>query len=420
MSTYKLSRHVQAGTGFILVGLFYLYQMILQVSPNALNLYLAHDFLVTEHRLGLLSSAFYFSYMVMQVPAGILLDKFGVHRMLLWACLICSISTIIFSLTPYFFLASVSRLGMGIGASFAFLSGLKFIINWFPQRFLTFFTGLFASFGMIGGLIGESILSSFIMDFGWRKTMLYIGLLGLILMGLLWKFIGDTPQLKYVNIERTPNQLEKNFKKIYCNQQLWLISFYIGILSVGPLILVSLYGIPFLTIKYNLPIDNAGHIIAFIFIGIIAGDLFWGWIADYTKRRLPPIIISAIFTPLFLYLFVHFSFSMSCLSVMLFLLGVSYSASLPVYSIARETSSPECIGATLGVVNTFYSLGITLILPLFGRLLDFFGHGNDIGHKYVYTLVDYTKAFTFVIFFVSMTLILLPFIKETYSKKTMH
>ena len=399
-----------------LAAIFYLYQMILQISPNSLNTELLTEFAVSEHRLGLFTSAFYFSYMLMQIPVGFLLDKFGVHRMMIISCSLCSCGNILFSVTPYFFLASVSRLIMGVGAAFAFLSGLKLIINWFPKRFMTVVTGLFSALGMFGGLIGESLLSDLMVNFGWRKIMFFLSIFGLSLTCLIWKFICDTPKVKYLPVDNTHRTFIDGLQQVVQNKQIFLVAIFLGLLSTSPMLLASLYGIPFLSIKYNIKIDSAGSVIAFIFVGIMVGNIFWGWVSDYNKRRLPPMIFSAIFSPLLLFILVNHSFPLKYLSFLLFFLGMTYSGAIPVFSIAREISKPELNGIALGLVNAFDCLGITILLPLFGRFLDIFGHVNSLGNQYVYTLMDYTKVFNIVIFIVVIPLMLIPFIKETYAK----
>jgi MFS family permease len=397
--------------------------MILQVSPDVLGPYLMDKFSVSEHRLGFLTAAFYFSYMVMQIPAGILLDRFGPHRMLTLSALICALSSILFSITPYLFLASIARLFMGIGSSFVFIGSLKLIAAWFPKKRFTGMVGLLMTFGMLGGVIGEAPLSRVVEYIGWRESMFLLGFFGIIQTLLVFLLIKDSPSSSSIS-EQDSSESKKLFcffcekgRELFRNKQLWLVSVYTGILSIAPMMLSSLYGIPFLVAKYDIPETTAARMISLIFIGILIGCPFWGWLTDRMERRLPPMLMAAIFTPLILLILAYFSLSLVMASILLFALGFFGCASLPAFSIVREINRPEYTGTALGVLNTFDTLGVTIMLPLFGRFLDVFGSGVIHQHAYVYGIVDYQISLTFIVVIMMVSLMLLPFIEETYAKE---
>ena len=62
--------------------IFYFYEFLLQVSPGVMASELMHDFAITSHTLGFLSGIYYYSYSPMQLPCGILMDRFGPHKIL--------------------------------------------------------------------------------------------------------------------------------------------------------------------------------------------------------------------------------------------------------------------------------------------------------------------------------------------------
>lgn len=422
MKSKKLApTNKQAWLIFTICSLFYFYQIVLQVSPDVLGPDLMANFSVSEHRLGLLSAAFYFSYMIMQIPAGILLDRFGAHRVLSLAALLCTISSILFSVAPYFFVASVARLGMGIGASFTFIGSLKLISAWFPANRFTFIIGLLSTIGMIGGVIGEAPLSRLVEYIGWRESMFFLGGIGVILSLLIYWLIKDASSPLSVTSEQEPPSsfcvfCEKG-RQLFRNKQLWLVSVYTGILAIAPMMLSSLYGVPFLVAKYGISDIMAARMISLIFIGVIIGSPFWGWLSDRMERRLPPMLMAAILAPLLLLILAYFSFSLVTARILLVALGFFSCASLPAFSIVREINRPEYTATALGVLNTFETLGVTLMLPLFGRFLDIFGTGIVHHHAYVYGLADYQTSLSLVVIITVVSLVLIPFIEETYAKE---
>jgi MFS family permease len=405
----------QAFIIFILASLFYFYQIILQVSPDVLSPYLIAKFSVSEYRAGLLTSAFFFAYMLMQIPVGILIDKWGTRRTISFASVLCALGALLFSIAPYFFVASISRLVMGVGAAFSYIAGLKLISEWFPKKSFSFMMGLLSTIGMFGGILGEAPLARLVEQIGWQESMFFLSLVGLVISGLIFLFIKNAPLSINAPIQQELSDSSKYRKAIFHNKQLWFASFYVAITSIPPIILTSLYGVPFLRDKYNISELNAAQMISFIFIGFMIGGPAWGWFSDFIKRRLPLLYITAITTPLILFLIVYCRVSIDTVNLLLFSLGFFSYGSIGAFSIVQETNRPQCLGTALGVLNMFDGLGVALMLPIFGRLLNVYG--KHVPHKatYVYGLVDYQHAFAIVIAMMIIPIILLKFIKETHA-----
>ncbi len=401
---------------FLLASLFYFYQMILQVSPDVLGPHLIERFSVSEHRLGLLTSVFFFAYMLMQIPGGILLDRWGAHRMLSLASLLCAIGACLFSIAPYFFLASISRLLIGIGAAFAYIGGLKLISNWYSGKRFSLMMGLLSTIGMFGGIVGEAPLAKLIEHVGWRESMFILSLIGLGVSSLIFFFIKDTPLSSFVERQDTPTLSSQQKQEVFHNKQLWFTSFYESIISIIPIILTSLYGVPFLKDKYALDEVHASRIISVIFIGFMIAAPAWGWFSDYIRRRLPPMYAAAIASPLLLFLLVYCSFPLPVVALLLFLLGFFSYGSITAFSTIHEIIRPQYLATALGFLNMFDDLGAAFMLPIFGRLLDAFGHPSHQHLINVYSLQDYQDVFMIVIAIMIIPIILLRFIKETHAK----
>lgn len=401
---------------FLLASFFYFYQMILQVSPDVLGPYLMEKFSVTEHRLGMLTSAYFFAYMLMQIPVGILLDRWGAHRMLSLASCLCALGSFLFSIAPHFYIASLSRLLIGVGAAFAYIGGLKLVSNWFPGQRFSLMMGLLSTIGMFGGIIGEAPLAEVIEQIGWRESMFCLGLIGLAISLLMLFFIRETPFSVYSEKQDIPTLSKQQKQEVFHNKQLWFASFYESIISIPPIILTSLYGVPFLKDKYGLDEVTASRIISIVFVGFMVSGPFWGWFSDYIKRRLPPMYAAAIGSPVILFLLIYFSFPLPIVGLLLFSLGFFSYGSITAFSTIHEITRPQYLGTALGMLNMFDDLGAAFMLPIFGRLLGLFGTPTYSHSTYTYALTDYQHVFMILIAIMIIPIILLRFIKETYAK----
>ena len=91
-----------------------MYEFFLRVVPSALNQELMRDFHMDAAGLGVISAFFYYGYTPMQIPAGMLADRWGPRKLLTWAVLLCAASIGVFSTTQSFFLLSAARFIMGL------------------------------------------------------------------------------------------------------------------------------------------------------------------------------------------------------------------------------------------------------------------------------------------------------------------
>ncbi len=407
---------IRAWLIFSLCSFFYCYQYALQVSTDGLATDLVHTFSVNDHRLGLLSAAFFLTYTLMQIPAGILIDRFGPHRLLTFACMACASGCLVFAIAPHFYITSIARLIMGIGSAFVFIGSLKLMGHWFPKKYFTLYVGLLSTIGLLGAILGEAPFVKLVAHLGWRNSMFILGLLGCVLTIAIWSLIQNHPHTM-VSEQTKTFQPTVNLATIFKNQQLWLVALYTGILSISTTVLCSLYGIPLLMAKLSIDEVMAAKMTSLILIGMAIGSAFWGWWSDYLQRRLPPMICAAIFSPLLLALIIYAPIThFAMLGILLVNFGFFSCGSLPAFSIIYEIHSLKQAATALSVINTFDMLGTTLALPLLGRLLVHFKTLAIQNGTPITMMTDYKIAFTFLIGIMIISIGLLFFINETHAK----
>ncbi len=397
--------------------LFYFYQSIIRVSSSGVGPHLAHEFSVSEHRLGALSAAFYLSYMLMQIPVGITLDRFGARRLLPWMTLVCALGCILFAVAPYFAIASISRMFIGFAAAYSFIGCMKLINNWFPSNRLSLLTGIIYAIGAIGAILGEEPLSYMVDHIGWRNSMLILGCFGIGLSSLLFLVIKDTPSGECIILKKPLNIYRKELGEVFHNKQLWLIGAYISFVAMPIYTLSSLWGVPFMMARYQLNDTTAASAISFIFLGGILGASLWGALSDYLKRRIPFLCIAAFTPAILLIIIIYYPFNHFIIPCMLlFAFGFFNSAYLPAYAVICERMKPTQTATALGMVNMISTFVVMVSLPLLGRLLDVFWSGKMNAGVRVYQLADYQISMTVIVVLIAISLCFLYFIKETHGK----
>ena len=97
---------------------FFLIEYFVRISPSVMAPQLLEDFHTNALGLGSLSAFFYYAYIMMQIPAGIMTDRFGPSKLLQIASLLCAIGSILFALTGNLQIATFSRFIIGFGSAF--------------------------------------------------------------------------------------------------------------------------------------------------------------------------------------------------------------------------------------------------------------------------------------------------------------
>ncbi|MCB1081403.1 MAG: MFS transporter, partial [Chlamydiia bacterium] len=195
----------------ILGGLFVFYQTILLVSRRALFPDLAEAFHVSMSDLQLISTGYFYACLLSFIPAGILIDKYGIRHPNSLAIIICAIGALIFGLSPNVTVSFYSRILIGIGGCFSVLTVLKLSLEWFSPLYFASLNGLVMSFGMAGALFGETPFNSIFNFFTWRITFLDLALFGFILGILYWIFVRDPSTFENIKLPSQSPPFKKTF-----------------------------------------------------------------------------------------------------------------------------------------------------------------------------------------------------------------
>ncbi len=406
--------------------LFYFYEFLLSVSPGVMHAQLINNFSISAQGFGLLGGVYYYSYTFMQVPGGILLDKFGPHRILTGATLICAIATLAFAHTNSFNMALIARFCIGFGSAFAAVGTMKLAANWFPAKRFALLTGLMVAIGMSGAIGGEKPLASFINAVGWRHSFDILGFIGLILALAIY-FIGSDsppPQEKdkpSLSLKESFKDVWLSLKKIITNLQVWLVAIYGGLIFMSTIVFCGLWGVPFLQLKYNLNPEQSATLTSLVFVGWIIGSPSWGLISDKIGRRKPPMFIGSIVALICFSSVLYLPLAnKTIVGILLFIFGLFSAGFLPAFSIIKEISCKKNCATALSFMNMMNMAGIAIAQPLIGVILDKLWYMDNINLIQTQTL---TRSYELSHYIVSISLLpagmllaifLLPFIKETY------
>ena len=110
--------------------LFYLIGFYQRVAPAVITAELMREFRISATALGHLSAFYYYAYVAMQIPTGILSDIWGPRRLLTVGAFVAGIGALIFSMAPNLLWANLGRLLVGGSVGVAWVGTLKLAGNW--------------------------------------------------------------------------------------------------------------------------------------------------------------------------------------------------------------------------------------------------------------------------------------------------
>jgi len=395
---------------------FYAYQYLLQVSPSVMTNNLMQSFQVNATMLGNLAACYFYAYAGMQIPVGIICDRFGVRRPLIIASALCAIGSIMFGCSNIFAIATMGRLLIGLGGAFAAVGTFCIANLWLPIRLFALFAGGIVTIGMLGAAGGQLPLALLVNALDWRNTMMLLGGVGLIITVLMFFILRD-PVQKFPDIlqkQRMP--LFNGLKQIIRNQQIWLLAIYGGLMFMPVSVIGSLWGTPFLMHKYSISNAEAGSMIIMLFFGLAIGSPFFGWFSDRINRRKIVMLVGNLGALLCMLGIIYPQFPEYFTVVLLFLYGFFCGGFLVCFAAAREIDASKNTGVNMGFMNMLNMIGGAVIQPVVGYILDAQWQGIMENGVRIYVINDFQIAFTIIPICLVFALLILPSIKETHCR----
>ena len=199
---------------FVAITVNYLDRANLSVALPSMS----NDLGLTAGESGLILGAFFWTYALLQVPAGSLVDRVGSRISFAIAVAWWSIFTAATALARGVGSLLVLRLLLGAGEAAAFPAATKLVERWFPVRERVFASGIYDSGARGGTLVAVPVVAALVAFLGWRGSFLVTGAIGLIWVVVWWFCYRDDPadhprvndaELAHIRQDETPTVAER-------------------------------------------------------------------------------------------------------------------------------------------------------------------------------------------------------------------
>ncbi|HET7876563.1 MAG TPA: MFS transporter [Methylomirabilota bacterium] len=333
---------------------------------------------------GTIMTAYFWTYTAVQVPIGVVTDRFGSRRVMLGFLVVLVAGVVAFTMSRTYTQSLLARCLVGLGTAAVWLPGLRLIQEWFPPSERGRATGLFSAGGGLGGTAALVVIPLLAERFGWRYGYALLLLPLLLTLGLAFLLIGPpaTPAhaaaapRRGVAVASVPGAQRPlgALGRVLQAPEIWpfnlavLFSYggYLGLITWLPTFLVQQEG---------LSRAMAGAVTALMTAGTIVSWPMAGFLSDRLGRRKAIYLVSQGFGALVCLAFalVVPGSGLVVAGTVALISGLVLGGMVTPFVMVTELFPPDLVGTASGVVNTFCFVGGLFVPVALGWIVDVTG-----------------------------------------------
>jgi len=385
----------------------YTVSQFLRTSLGVLSPNLMHDFNINPNNMGLLGGVFFLSFAIFQIPAGILIDKYGPRKVMSSVIIFAVLGSIIFALSNSFYILLIGRVLMGLGCSICLMGSLVLITRWTDSDQFSKLAGIILALGGIGGLLATTPLSYFSELFGWRLSFWLAAAVTFCVMVLYYFILEDRKNDLILNRSNETISLknllfilkERNFK--------FMIP--MSLMSYSSMVaILGLWGAPYLKDIHGLDSFERGKILMLMAISWNIGSFVFGRLRSIFGNYKNVVIFGATGVIILLFILSIITEINSIYLYILFcILGFFGAFSVALISHYQVLFDKEYMGRALSTANFFNFGGVFFVQWLTGKIIYLMG-GDSTGAP----IEAYRLAFLFVAILLLISLCIYFFSNE--------
>jgi nitrate/nitrite transporter NarK len=412
-----------AWTVWALGAALYLIAFYQRVAPAVITQELSRDFGLSAGSLGNLSAFYFYSYVAVQIPTGLLADRWGPRRLLAIGAALTAAGTLVFALAPGVAWANAGRLAIGAAAGVAFVSMLKLASHWMAPRQYAFASGVALFVGVVGASLAGPPLRIAVDAFGWRAVMGASAAVTAAAAVAIWIVVRDDPAERgYASFHTHAHATQASsvatqLREVFSYRNTWLLFLIPGAFSGIVLTFAGLWGVPFLVSQYGFSTRAAATVTSAMLVAFSLASMAYGPLSEHLGRR-KPIYLGGLLATMALWSIVVFvpRLPPALLVALLLAVAIAAGAFIITFAFARESVPARLAGSVSGIANMGVMLGGMFMQPLVGLTLDWRWDGRIADGVRVHDFAAYQWGFALMLAWGALSLVLLAFTRETYCK----
>ena len=320
-------------------------------------------------------------YAAMQIPVGLMLDRFGSRRIMLAGVAILTLAQSGFAFADSYAFALLARLFVGAGDAMIFVCVLRLVNTWFAARRIPLITQLTGVLGQLGGIVAAVPMTLALRELGWTRTYLLAASVGIVVGFLLVLFIHDTPDERSISgpqlsLTEVRTSLAESWEHPGTRLGLWThFSTQFSATTLG-----LLWGYPFFVRGEQLSESTAGLLLTILVIAVMGAGPILGWIITNHPWHRSTLVLGIVLSIVAVWTVVLLwpgNAPLPLLVVLVIIVGIGGPASMIGFDFGRTFNPEHRMGGAIGIINQGGFVASLLLVIAIGYILDWRTPGSS-------------------------------------------
>jgi MFS family permease len=248
---------------------------------------LMRELSISPESMGAVTGAFFLAFAAMQIPAGVLLDRFGPRRVMSGLLLLAVAGSLVFALADGAPGLGFGRALMGAGCAAGLMGSMVVFSRWFPQKWFATLAAVIFAIGGIGNLASTTPLALVSESIGWRGAFIGMAALTAGMAAVLFLVLRDAPPGHAVSSRKpeSPREILAGLGEVLRDRRIWRISAMQAVAYPVLMTIAALWAGPYLDDVHGLDAITRGNVLLALNLALIVGVLAYGPLEQFFDSR---------------------------------------------------------------------------------------------------------------------------------------
>ncbi|NPU12284.1 MFS transporter [Bradyrhizobium sp. 83002] len=387
------------------VAFAYAIAFLQRMSPQTVGLDFVRDFGTDASGVAMLASSYFWGYTLMQIPAGMLVDRYGVKRVILCSMAASVLGSAAFALSPSLIDVFIARVITACGDALVFTALLKLVAQSFSDQRFGLMSGISQVSGYVGGVVATTPLAAAVSGFGWRNSFLFIACIGLANLACASVALKAAPAN-----DRAPTLRSVLLASWHAlgSAATWGCAMSFASHFAVVTTLAGVWGIPMVSHYFGISPSAAGGPLLAFMVGNAVGSILLGHAADRTRLLEAALIrislLRMLLVAMLLPVLAH-AFGLLYVGMVFAMLGLVAGGTVPlILKCTKRLYTAERIGVGASINTTSAGIFAGLAQPLIAfAMVSASGIGGSAGAR-PYTVANDAGYATLIAILLLMSL----------------
>jgi predicted MFS family arabinose efflux permease len=361
---------------FAVLALLFIVGFFYRVSMAVVSRDLAADLGLSAAQLGVMSAIYFYAFAFSQIPLGPLIDRYGGRAIISILGVVTTCGSLTFAVAPNYLTALAGRGLLGLGTAAILMGSLKIFTNYFSHQEFPKVSGFMIAAGNMGSVFATAPLAFAIGLFTWRPIFLAMTIAQALATISVFLIVRDAPSGSGNRFAPSPERAGGAetgvlgvWKLLLGSPDFWLISLIAFFWYANYMVLLALWGGPYLMEGVGLGRSQAGTVLLYTSAGYICGSLLVGKAIDWLGGSLEKTILcgqSLLLAAMTAMLGPADHFPVPLLAAVFFAVGLVSASGVIIYPLARKLVPPHSAATAMTCVNFFLLMGAATMQHIMG------------------------------------------------------